>query len=112
MEDPNVFKEMEDLEFTQPSERKLTEETAVFVSREPYGDVDRWIGVKCPSVLCDFGEARLGDTSYTGLIQPGPYRAPEVLLEIPWSNPVDIWNMGCLVSSFALPLSYSIYHDS
>jgi hypothetical protein len=26
-------------------------------------------------------------------------RAPEVTLGYPWSTPVDIWSVGCLVSS-------------
>lgn len=106
VQDPDVFKEMEDLEISQPSARKITTETAVFVSesREPVGDSDRWVGDINFLVLCDFGEARPGDSSHTGLVQPGPFRAPEVLLEIPWSYPIDIWNLACLVSSFVLCL--------
>ncbi|KAG6188441.1 hypothetical protein E4U10_005257 [Claviceps purpurea] len=25
------------------------------------------------------------------------YRAPEVILEIPWTSSVDIWNVGCMI---------------
>ena len=48
-------------------------------------------------VLSDFGETRYGRTSYTGLIQPDPCRAPEVILDMPWSCDVDIWNVGVMV---------------
>ncbi|KAF2732395.1 kinase-like protein [Polyplosphaeria fusca] len=46
-------------------------------------------------VLCDFGEARIGE-SHRGLIQPNLYRAPEVLFEMEWSSSVDIWNVAAL----------------
>lgn len=103
VENPEVLTQMEDLELAQPSARKITAETAVFVSREPHGECERWIGDKSSLVLCDFGEARQGGSSHTGLIQPGPFRAPEVILEIPWSEPVDIWNVGCVVSALESP---------
>lgn len=34
----------------------------------------------------------------TVTIQPSPYRAPEVLLGIPFTPMVDIWNIGVMVS--------------
>ena len=60
-------------------------------------------GLKIPEkhgrpVLCDFGEARFGKESYDEDIQPYIYRAPDVILDIPWSYSVDIWNVGVLVS--------------
>lgn len=35
-------------------------------------------------------------------IQPYALRAPEVILGYPWSTPVDIWTLGCLVSGLIL----------
>lgn len=32
-------------------------------------------------------------------IQPDVYRSPEVILDIPWTYSVDIWNVGCMVSN-------------
>lgn len=29
------------------------------------------------------------------MIQPLELRAPEVILGLPWSTPVDIWSLGC-----------------
>ncbi|KZF25505.1 kinase-like protein [Xylona heveae TC161] len=48
-------------------------------------------------VLCDFGSAMVGDTEHLEDIQPNIYRAPEVILEAPWTYSVDIWNVGCMV---------------
>lgn len=39
-------------------------------------------------------------------IQSHSYRVPEVLLGCPWTESVDIWNLGVLVSNF-LPCSQS-----
>ncbi|EAQ88814.1 hypothetical protein CHGG_05433 [Chaetomium globosum CBS 148.51] len=29
--------------------------------------------------------------------QPRQYRAPEVILKVPWGPKIDIWNVGCLI---------------
>ncbi|KAK6428896.1 hypothetical protein LTR95_014957 [Oleoguttula sp. CCFEE 5521] len=43
--------------------------------------------------LCDLGEARkLEDCRKEDLLMPIMYRAPEVILEMPWSYPVDVWS--------------------
>lgn len=50
-------------------------------------------------ILCDFGEARIGNRQESGpFVQPHIYRAPEIIFEMPWGSPVDIWNLACLVS--------------
>ena len=49
-------------------------------------------------VLCDLGEARIGDLKHTGDIMPGIYRAPEVILGMSWDEKVDIWALGVMVS--------------
>ncbi|KAL5348412.1 hypothetical protein ACLOAV_006895 [Pseudogymnoascus australis] len=48
-------------------------------------------------ILCDFSLARNGQIEHRHDIQPDPYRAPEVILEMPWGYPVDIWNVGVMV---------------
>ncbi|KAL1909589.1 hypothetical protein Sste5344_004434 [Sporothrix stenoceras] len=48
-------------------------------------------------VLCDFGSAMPGDTRNTSDAQPDAYRSPEMILQTPWSYPIDIWNVGCMV---------------
>ncbi|KAF1848400.1 kinase-like protein [Cucurbitaria berberidis CBS 394.84] len=48
-------------------------------------------------ILCDFSLARNGRVKHCHDIQPDPYRAPEVILEMPWGYAVDIWNVGVMV---------------
>ena len=49
-------------------------------------------------VLTDLGEARLCKEKQRGLIMPGIYRAPEVMLNMEWDNNVDIWGLAQTVS--------------
>ena len=51
-------------------------------------------------ILCDFSLARNGQVEHCHDIQPDPYRAPEVILEMPWGYAVDIWNVGVMVRDF------------
>jgi len=95
--DPTVLKDAEEAEIKEPSARKTTEQTVIFETRDLPGPVERWIWSGSRPVLCDFGEARTGKDSYTDLIQPAVYRAPEVFLHLPWGMRVDIWNFGCMV---------------
>lgn len=47
--------------------------------------------------LGDWGVACWKDEHLSDLIQPPLLRAPEVILEAPWSSSVDIWNLGALL---------------
>ena len=48
--------------------------------------------------ITDLSEARFGDSKHTDRIMPNVYRAPEVILGLPWSYLVDIWGFGVVVS--------------
>lgn len=48
-------------------------------------------------ILCDFSLARNGQIKHCYNIQPDPYQAPEVILEMPWGYSVDIWNVGVMI---------------
>lgn len=50
-----------------------------------------------PMLLSDFGEARIGQGPHGGDVMPLEYRAPETLLYVGWSFPVDIWSVGLTV---------------
>jgi serine/threonine protein kinase len=94
IDDDSVFSTFEEQELLSPSPRKLVGERAIYLSR----------GLQMPKswgapVLCDFGSAVEGDVEHLEDIQPSIYRAPEVILEAPWSYQVDIWNTGCMVST-------------
>lgn len=47
--------------------------------------------------LGDWGVASWTDKHLTETIQPTLLRSPEVILEAPWDNSADIWNLGVLV---------------
>ncbi|PLB37392.1 putative protein kinase [Aspergillus candidus] len=49
-------------------------------------------------ILCGFGEARTGKKQESGpFIRPHIYRALEIIFEMPWGSPVDIWNLAGLI---------------
>lgn len=37
---------------------------------------------------------------FAEVIQPESLRAPEVIIGAEWDTKADIWNFGCLVSSY------------
>lgn len=86
-----AYKAYEERELSDPVPRKVADDRHIYLTRNihppTYGR----------PLLCDFGEARFGRMTYTGLIQPEQYRAPEVLLAIPWDEKVDIWSVGVMV---------------
>ncbi|EME82206.1 uncharacterized protein MYCFIDRAFT_188967 [Pseudocercospora fijiensis CIRAD86] len=91
IEDLTILEDFEKIEQASPSARKIDGDRIIYESR----------GLRMPKstgrpVLCDFGEARFGKSSYTDDIQPYIYRAPEIILDIAWSYPADIWNVGVM----------------
>lgn len=92
IDDNSVFSAFEEQELLDPSPRKLVDGRAIYLSRE----------LQMPKnwgapVLCDFGSAVAGDIEHLEDVQPDIYRAPEVILEAPWSYQIDVWNTGCMV---------------
>lgn len=48
--------------------------------------------------LCDFGSAMFsGDNEITPYLCSRFYRAPEVILGLPYDHPMDMWSIGCVV---------------
>ena len=88
----DAFRKVEQAEFDHPVPRKEQESRTVHRSRLlPWSD--SW-GLP---ILCDFGEARFGQDSYVGQVQPHAYRAPEVTLRMQWTSKIDIWMIGAFV---------------
>ncbi|GJP98451.1 unnamed protein product [Aspergillus niger] len=79
-------------EMERPSPRKLVNGVPVYASRR-FG-LPRSFG---RAVLSDFGSAVRGDESRDHDAQPAVYRSPEVMLQVEWSYPVDIWNVGVMI---------------
>jgi len=48
-------------------------------------------------VLGDWGVASWTDKHLMETIQPLRLRAPKVILEVPWNQAVDIWDLGALI---------------
>ncbi|KAE8140333.1 kinase-like protein [Aspergillus pseudotamarii] len=89
IKDDKILSQFEEAEFESPIPRKVEAQRTIYLSRHlamSYGT----------PVLCDFGEARIGTENHAEDIMPDVYRAPEVILQIPWNYKVDIWNVGVL----------------
>ncbi|KAG5969433.1 hypothetical protein E4U56_008335 [Claviceps arundinis] len=92
--DKSVLKAFEKEELEKPCPRKEVNGRTIYLSRElgipeDFGE----------PMLCDFGAAmRLQDRfERPEKIQPNQYRAPEVILDTPWTSSADIWNVGCMI---------------
>jgi serine/threonine protein kinase len=96
--DSSVLQNFEKEELKDPSPRKEVDGHPIYVSREL--GMPKEFGTPA---LCDFGTAIPLDDGreHREDIQPDVYRAPEIILDIPWSYSVDIWNVGCMVSAQA-----------
>ncbi|KAK4694679.1 hypothetical protein P7C71_g2950, partial [Lecanoromycetidae sp. Uapishka_2] len=92
IEEDSILKEYEMAELRTPSARKLDGDRVVYESRGL-----RFTKNAGRPMLCDFGEARSGEETCTDNIQPFVYRAPEIILHIPWTYSVDIWNIAVMV---------------
>lgn len=49
-------------------------------------------------VVIDFGGATYNDERKSSIINTRQYRAPEVILNVGWSMPSDLWSAGCIVA--------------
>lgn len=83
------MKEFEEAAFSHPVDRKVDGDRIIYRSQ----------GMIMPEklgrpILCDLGEAGMGQKSYNELLRPVPYRSPEVILGIPWTYSADIWNLA------------------
>lgn len=87
----SVFAKFEQYETENPVPRKELDGRTIYLSRPmPL--------TKGLPALSDLSEARFGGSEHTDDIMPDVYRAPEVVLGMPWSYPIDIWSVGMVVS--------------
>ena len=93
IDDESVLAEMEEDEVANPAPRKQLSDRTIYATRAmPL--------TRGEPLLADLGEARVAEEKQTGLIMPGVYRAPEVMLGMDWDNKVDIWALGQMVRLF------------
>lgn len=62
--------------------------------------------------LIDFGSATFDWEHHSTIVSTRHYRAPEVILEMGWSQPCDVWSVGCIL--FELYLGFTLFqtHDN
>ena len=90
--DESYWEALEKREQECPSARKVDGARIIYASAD----------LPVPSapgnfVLCDFGDAQFGHQEFCGQCQPDIYRAPEMVVWAPFTQAIDIWNIGMLV---------------
>jgi dual-specificity kinase len=50
--------------------------------------------------LIDFGSATFEEEYHSSVVSTRHYRAPEIILNLGWSFPCDIWSVGCILVEF------------
>jgi len=57
--------------------------------------------LRCSDIrLIDFGSATFEDEYHASVVSTRHYRAPEIILNMPWSFPCDVWSIGCILVEF------------
>ena len=69
-------------------------ENILLTDLECDGNMPSSYGVK----LCDFGGATYDNERKGRVVNTRQYRAPEVILDLGWSTPSDIWSVGCVLA--------------
>uniref|UniRef100_A0AAQ5Y2S7 dual-specificity kinase n=1 Tax=Amphiprion ocellaris TaxID=80972 RepID=A0AAQ5Y2S7_AMPOC len=62
--------------------------------------------------LVDFGSATFDHEHHSAVISTRHYRAPEVILELGWSHPCDVWSIGCILFEFYEGFTLFQTHDN
>jgi len=96
----------------------LKPENILFVSND-------WYTEYCPATkrnirrmrdtrvkLIDFGSATFDWEHHSSVVSTRHYRPPEVILEMGWSQPCDVWSTGCII--FELYQGHTLFqtHDN
>ncbi|XP_029927611.1 dual specificity protein kinase CLK2b [Myripristis murdjan] len=62
--------------------------------------------------LIDFGSATFDHEHHSVVISTRHYRAPEVILELGWSHPCDVWSIGCILFEYYEGFTLFQTHDN
>lgn len=62
--------------------------------------------------LIDFGSATFDDEHHSTIVSTRHYRAPEVILELGWSHPCDVWSVGCIMFELYQGMTLFQTHDN
>ncbi|XP_019737123.1 dual specificity protein kinase CLK2b [Hippocampus comes] len=62
--------------------------------------------------VVDFGSATFDLEHHSTVISTRHYRAPEVILELGWSHPCDVWSIGCILFEYYEGFTLYQTHDN
>mmetsp|Transcript_31358 Transcript_31358/g.37312 ORF Transcript_31358/g.37312 Transcript_31358/m.37312 type:complete len:300 (+) Transcript_31358:499-1398(+) len=62
--------------------------------------------------VIDFGGATYDNEKKSSVINTRQYRAPEVILELGWSTPSDLWSLGCILAELYIGELLFETHDN
>ncbi|KAG7475811.1 dual specificity protein kinase CLK2-like [Solea senegalensis] len=62
--------------------------------------------------LIDFGSATFDHEHHSVLISTRHYRAPEVIMELGWGHPCDVWSIGCILFEYYEGFTLFQTHDN
>jgi len=62
--------------------------------------------------LIDFGSATFNDEHHSTVVSTRHYRAPEVILELGWAQPCDVWSIGCIIYELLQGMTLFQTHDN
>uniref|UniRef100_A0A3P9PWB3 dual-specificity kinase n=2 Tax=Poecilia reticulata TaxID=8081 RepID=A0A3P9PWB3_POERE len=62
--------------------------------------------------LVDFGSATFEQEHHSLVVSTRHYRAPEVILELGWSHPCDVWSIGCILFEYYEGFTLFQTHDN
>ncbi|XP_076362106.1 serine/threonine-protein kinase Doa-like [Tachypleus tridentatus] len=62
--------------------------------------------------LIDFGSATFEDEHHSTIVSTRHYRAPEVILELGWGYPCDVWSIGCILFELYLGITLFQTHEN
>lgn len=85
------LKDVEEQESQNPSTPVISNGAPVYHSRPTMLELS---GIP---ILTDFGQMRSAEPGNSGWWMSDLYRAPEVILELPWGFSVDMWSIGVMV---------------
>uniref|UniRef100_A0AC35U3H9 Protein kinase domain-containing protein n=1 Tax=Rhabditophanes sp. KR3021 TaxID=114890 RepID=A0AC35U3H9_9BILA len=62
--------------------------------------------------LIDLGSATFDDEHHSTIVSTRHYRAPEVILELGWAQPCDVWSIGCVMFELYVGTTLFQTHDN
>jgi len=62
--------------------------------------------------LIDLGSATFDHEHHSTIVSTRHYRAPEVILELGWNQPCDVWSIGCILFELHMGITLFQTHEN